>query len=339
MGEKSRQPSVSVVVPVHDGGADLRTCLAAIAGCVPPPLEVIVVDDASRDDSASVASAAGARCLSSPAQRGPAHARNRGAEAASGDVVFFVDADVAIAPDAVAQVLDAFGAEPHLAAVFGSYDDAPAAPNFLSQYKNLVHHYVHQTSRPEASTFWAGCGAVRRDAFRAVSGFDETFSRPSIEDIELGGRLRKAGYDIRLRRSLQGKHLKRWEATSLLRADFCDRALPWTALLLRNGGPPDDLNLRWSSRLSAAVACTLPVAIVAAWWWPRSLWVASALAAALVALNWDLFAFMARKRGSGFALRCIAWHWFYLLYSAAAFALGVGAHLVRKSSRDGGASA
>ena len=56
--------------------------------------------------------------------------------------------------------------EPGIAAVFGSYDDEPGAPNLVSQYRNLLHHFVHQTGRTEASTFWTGCGAVRRDALR-----------------------------------------------------------------------------------------------------------------------------------------------------------------------------
>ncbi len=56
--------------------------------------------------------------------------------------------------------------EPDLAAVFGSYDDEPAAPNFLSQYKNLFHHFVHQQGSAEASTFWSGCGAILWPTFR-----------------------------------------------------------------------------------------------------------------------------------------------------------------------------
>ena len=44
---------------------------------------------------------------------------------------------------------------------FGSYDDTPTDRGFVSRYKNLLHHYVHQTARREASTFWTGLGAVR----------------------------------------------------------------------------------------------------------------------------------------------------------------------------------
>ena len=65
---------------------------------------------------------------------------------------------------------------------------------FLSQYKNLVHHFYHHRGKREASTFWSGCGAVRKQAFLDAGGFDvERYTRPSIEDIELGYRLIKAG--------------------------------------------------------------------------------------------------------------------------------------------------
>ena len=138
---------VSVIIPVHNAVDDLRRCLQALAASARLPDEVIVVDDASTDGSAALARSLGARVLRLPMRGGPARARNVGARAARSDILFFVDADVAIHPDAVDQVVAAFRRGPDLAGVFGSYDDAPAATDFLSQYKNLFHHYVHQTSR------------------------------------------------------------------------------------------------------------------------------------------------------------------------------------------------
>lgn len=318
--------SISIIVPVHDGSDGLRRCLASAAACVPPAAEIIVVDDASRDTSLAVAREMDARTLPLPVQAGPAHARNRGAALARGDLLFFVDADVAVRPDATAQVLDAFGREPHLVAVFGSYDDTPAAENFLSQYRNLLHHWVHQTSAEEASTFWAGCGAVRRAVFIESGGFDESYSRPSIEDIELGSRLRRAGHAIRLRKSLQGTHLKRWTATALLTADIRDRALPWSALLLRDG-LLNDLNVRWSNRLSAAAVLAALATLAAGLRWP-SLWLLTGgLTLVLLWLDAPLYAFFRRRRGAIFAAGAIACHWLYYLYSSAAFAFVVMRHL------------
>lgn len=324
------EPSLSIVIPVHDGGEPLRQCLVGALACTPPADEIIVVDDASGDASAAIAAAAGVRVIALAEQHGPAYARNRGAEAARGEILFFVDADVVLAADATAEVRDAFRREPQLAAVFGSYDDAPAADNFLSRYKNLLHHHVHQTSRAEASTFWAGCGAIRGEVFARAGGFDESYRRPSIEDIELGRRLCRAGEAVRLRKSLQGKHLKRWGVVSLLKADIRDRAWPWAALLLREG-MLDDLNLRWSSRFAAAAVAAWIVTLVAGWWW-HSLWALTAgLTAALLLLDAPLYRFFRRRGGFAFAAGCVAWHWLYYLYSSATFAAAFCRHLSRGS--------
>jgi len=205
--------------------------------------------------------------------------------------------------------------------VFGSYDDTPGEPNFLSQYKNLLHHYVHQTGAESASTFWAGCGAVRRDVFLEVGGFDERFGRPSIEDIELGYRLRRAGYRIRLCKDLQGKHWKRWGPLSLLRSDFLDRALPWAALMRREGRILNDLNLKLGSRVSGVLSWVLIATVAAAFWRTEALVVLALVAGALLLLNLPVYRFFKRKRGLRFAARAIPWHWLYYIYSVFAFAL------------------
>jgi len=222
----------------------------------------------------------------------------------------------------MSQIIAAFEHAPDLAAVFGSYDDEPLEANFLSQYKNLFHHYVHQAAKEEASTFWGACGAIRREAFMAVGGFDESYHRPSIEDIDLGYRLKRAGYRIRLLKDLQVKHLKHWGVLSLLEADFFCRALPWTALILREGRFIDDLNLRMSSRISVICGYLLLFTLLGAVWVPWLLVPAAFFVMLLVVLNWGLYRFFRDKRGMGFALKAIPWHWFYFFYSDLAFCIG-----------------
>ena len=334
---------LSIVIPFRDGGEALGVCLRAVAAaqaaCAEAAeTELIAVDDGSTDDSAARARAAGATVLATPAPggHGPAAARNLGASAANGDYVFFVDADVALHPDALRRAAEAFAADPAPEAVFGSYDDAPAAPNFLSQYKNLLHHYVHQHADERAATFWTGCGAMRLSTYRALGGLDaRTYRRPSIEDIDLGYRLRRRGGEIRLLKDMQCVHLKRWTVASLLRSDILERGVPWTVLLWRESrarrgaagggaGRPTmrDLNLQTSNRVSVALTALLAVAVVGMpitpWAWPAL----PVLAAALLALNWRLYAFFARRRGWGFALACIPWHWLYYLYNSLSFSLG-----------------
>jgi GT2 family glycosyltransferase len=327
----SRKPTVSAVVPVRDGGDALGACLMALSRATPPPHEILVVVDGapgpSADADAYLARELGARVALVGRDAGPARARNLGARHARGDVLLFVDADVAVRPDAVARVVDALAEYPEVAAVFGSYDDTPAAANFVSQFKNLFHHWVHQTAREEASTFWAGCGAVRSAVFLAVGGFDETYRTPSIEDIELGYRLTARGHAVRLSKALQATHLKRWTPWSLFATDVLRRAVPWTQLILRDRRLVDDLNVRVADRVGAALTWLVVGSLGLAWVWPRLGGVAGISAAGLLALNAPLYRFFLRKRGPVFLLRAIAWHWLYYLYGTFGFFLGALRHL------------
>ena len=325
----THRPSVSLIVPVHNGESVLRACLERLGELDPPPDECIVVDDGSSDLSRFIARAAGMRVISTGAPLGPARARNLGARHATGDVLLFVDADVLAPIDVVARVRELFAADPSLAAVIGSYDDAPAQDDFFSQYRNLLHHYVHQTGREEASTFWSGCGAIRREVFLRHGGFCACFVRPSVEDIELGARLRRAGEKIRLVKSLQAKHLKRWTFFSILRTDLFDRAVPWTRLILRERRMPADLNLRWGQRVSTALWSAAAVALPAALWQPALAWVAAGCAAVAVVLNAGFYRFLADKRGLWFAVRAIPMHGLYFLCCAAGFAVGVFGYWLR----------
>jgi hypothetical protein len=216
--------------------------------------------------------------------------------------------------------MDTLAAHPECAAVFGSYDAAPDHPGLVSQYRNLLHHFVHQRARRDAVTFWAGCGLVRRSVFLAVGGFDERYRRASIEDIEFGGRLRAAGHGIRLCPEAQTTHLKAWTLRDVVWSDVRDRAVPWTQLILQQGRLPRDLNLDLGSRLSAGAAwvAVLSLPFAAALPWAR--WLAAAALGTIVLVNAPLYVFFLRLRGLRFALAGAALHGLYLLYSSAVFA-------------------
>ena len=326
----SLELSISVIVPVYNGGANFILCLTSLAEAVSPPHEIIVVGDGDTDGSSELAEEFGASVIRLPTTSGgPALPRNLGARQAHGDILLFIDADVTVPHNAMSQVVETFRSEPNLAALFGSYDDEPAAPNFLSQYKNLHHHYIHQTSCEEASTFWGACGAIRREIFLASGGFDERYRRPSIEDVELGYRLRRAGYRLRLCKGLQVKHLKRWNIGSLLRADVLYRALPWADLILRHRRLINDLNLRFSARVSVLLTFGFLCSLAVAWRWPGFLLVAGFLILLLLSLNLPLYRFFYHKRGLWFALRTIPWHFFYYFYSGLSFGLGATLYLLR----------
>jgi len=260
---------ISVVIPVHNAAGDLAQCLEAIRRSALQPLECIVVDDGSDDDSAATARRFGTALYSTgKSKTGPAKARNLGARHARGEILLFLDSDVCVHRDTIERVGAAFSEIPELDAVIGSYDEEPGAKDFLSQYKNLMHSFMHQHGKHEASTFWSGCGAIRRSVFERFGGFDESYARPSIEDIELGYRMHHAGCNLVLDREIQVKHLKRWTFWGLVKTDIFDRGIPWTELILRDRHMPNDLNVHLSQRVSVAMVFLLTgVSLFAAVWW------------------------------------------------------------------------
>jgi glycosyltransferase involved in cell wall biosynthesis len=316
-------PSVSVIIPVYNGAESLEQCLEAVLASEGPLYECIVVNDGSTDGSKDIAAQFlnRIRLLNlAGGPGGPAYARNRGAEFARGEILFFVDADVVLASGALRRLANTFSEQPALAAVFGSYDANPAATGLISQYRNLLHHFVHQNGNPHASTFWAGCGAIRRQAFERVGGFDaRSFPRPSIEDIELGYRLKGMGFLILLDRELQATHLKCWTFCSMIRTDVVCRAIPWSRLILQTRNMPADLNLKLGQRASFALAVFACAFLVLSG--VRLEWLGASAASILgvVALNRSLYAFFFRRRGVLFAAGCIALHLLYYLYSGLSY--------------------
>ncbi len=332
-------PSVSVIVPMYNAEKLIERCLAPLLAMLDRReiMEIIVVDDGSTDRSpAIVREHPSVQLIAMEAQGGPGAARNRAAQIAQGDYLWFVDSDVIVADNA-ARVLGETLARTHAAAVIGSYDDQPGADNFLSQYKNLVHHYYHHRGKDQASTFWAGCGAVQRLLFLQLGGFNaKRYRYPSIEDIELGYRIGDAGGKIVLEPRLQGKHLKEWRFVNLVHTEVFRRALPWSRLMLERKDITDDLNVGKSERLRAALtgAVLLSVFAWAVGW--LSGWVPVVLIVALIAANSSFIAFFARTRGPLFALRAFLFHQLYYLYSSATFAAAIAGHYLGRPQRSAG---
>jgi glycosyltransferase involved in cell wall biosynthesis len=287
---------LTAVVPATDAPATLGRCLAAIEAADAGPDEVMVV-----------------RSAPGP---GPAHARNEGARGGSGEVLVFVDADVVVHQDAFRRIRAHFDADSTLTAVFGSYDDRPEAAGAVSGFRNLLHHHVHQESAGEAGTFWAGLGAVRRDAFEAAAGFDvATPHWRAVEDVELGMRLIESGARIALDPELLGTHLKRWTLAGMVRTDLVNRGIPWVGLVMRNRRMPATLNLGARHRVTAA--CWL-LALASR----RPLFLAP-----VAILNRRFYALLWRRRGARQALLGFGLHGVHHLSGAASVPAGVAVYV------------
>ena len=326
--------SLSLIVPFHRDVSQLRACLEALAtsarGLRNVAAELLVAADGAPDDPADVARAFGARVVVVPGPSGPATARNRAAAEATGEVLVFVDSDVVVHADALTRIVSLLHERREVTAVFGAYDERPAAQGLVSQAKNLAHTFVHQGSAGNAVTFWAGLGAVRAEAFWQVGGFDERFRRPSIEDIDLGYRLTGAGHRIVIDPSISGTHLKHWTARSALASDLRDRGIPWTQLIPRYGGLQTTLNLAHRYRLCVVLAYVVAVGACAALPWPGTWPVPVVSLLAMLGLDSDYFLFMARCRGWWFAARTVPLRLGHHLANGVSFAVGNLLYLARR---------
>jgi GT2 family glycosyltransferase len=319
---------LSVIIPVHNAAATLQRCLAALWQSEFRDFECLVVDDGCTDDTSSVARGWPVTVITLERRGGPARARNHGAARARGEILVFLDGDVCVHGDTLERLQKHLRQHKQSAAVFGSYDDTPTDPHFVSQYKNLLHHYVHQRSHRDAWTFWAGCGAIRREVFLHMGGFDESYTRPCVEDIELGLRLRAGGQRIDLDPAIQVTHLKGWRLSSLLRADLFDRAIPWLLLMLRYRVVRHDLNVTVRDRASVALVWIMALSGTAMLSMraasPPLITALVACVAGLCILNVDLYRFFARQRGVMFAVRVLPLHWLYFWYCGLAVPMALG---------------
>lgn len=184
-------PYASVVIPVFNGGASLAGCLDALDNqTVDRELyEVIVVDDGSRDGSASIAASHGSSVVRQRHQ-GAASARNTGARQARGDILLFTDADCEPAPDWIEKMLTRFE-DPELVGVKGAYKTRQSSLVARFAQAEFEEKYDRMKRRPVIDFVDTYSAGYRRDTFRRIGGFDPAIRY--VEDQELSFRLALAG--------------------------------------------------------------------------------------------------------------------------------------------------
>lgn len=196
-----RLPSISVVIPVMDRAGELQRCLESIKRVDYPRslVQVIVVDDGSSDNSASVAAAHGALVIPSGGRgRGPAAARNVGARAACGEILAFIDSDCTASVDWLAELLPAF-ADPKTVAVGGQVDGM-CSDSAVDRYEKVMSSLSlggrELTGGSGDDTFYLpSCNLlVRRAPFLQAGGFNDAMHVG--EDVDLTWRLRDGGWTI-----------------------------------------------------------------------------------------------------------------------------------------------
>ncbi|MBI4671639.1 MAG: glycosyltransferase family 2 protein [Chloroflexi bacterium] len=298
--------TVSVIIPAYNAARTLPQTLAALSPPPHPPLEIIVVDDGSSDDTAHIAKANGAHVLRHEQNIGAAAAKNRGAQMATGDILFFTDADIVPPRGAVERIAAVFQAD-ELDGIVGLLDENIPHANWASQFKNLWMNFTYArfAGMERIGLFYTSVAAMRRAVFLELGGFDENYRRASIaEDTEFGQRAWGRGARIRLEPELRVVHLKAYTLGNVLGEDY-HRARALTLMRLRKRNAPFFTSVPFFYQLAVPTIYLTVIFSLAALVLQNSVLGVIALAGLCIfsALNFSLLQFLAQKRGVWFALR------------------------------------
>jgi len=310
---------ISIIIPVGPSSPFLSNCLEGLKNSTSKNFEVILVFDGWQGDGFIDKNYSYSIKSLTVEKAGPAKCRNEGAKLAENELLLFLDSDVVLHKESIAMALHSMQAK-NADAIIGSYDDAPAQKDFVSQFRNLLHHYHHQQNNGQEAVFWGAFGLIKKKVFTAVGGFNENFTEPSVEDIELGYRLHDQGYLAILDASILLKHLKKWTITNMVYTDVFKRALPWTILLAKhNKWSKNKLNTNSKEKLTALVAllnfCFLFLGI----WQAYFLYVAFFSLLIFILLQKSFYAMLARKCTIICCLTSIILHHIYYFSAIAGF--------------------
>ncbi|SOB83326.1 glycosyltransferase family A protein [Streptomyces sp. 1331.2] len=322
-------PLVSVVIPLYNDARTLPACLEAVAAQTYPNVEIVVVDDASTDDSARIAERYPCRLIRQETNSGPAETRNRGAREARGEIVFFLDADVGLSPTSVASAVEQLAADPQVGSVCGITDKHPLLPTTkVGDYRILQSYYWRISSEGTVTPWFSALAAIRRALFLESGGLNPALRQ--TEEIDFGVRL-SATHRIELSSQVVGRHNDEEQLSGLVRKLF-RRARLRVPLYVDHRGFMRGFETR--SRAVAALAAagavaSLPLALLS----PRALPATAALAAGAVLADRGFHAFLVRERGVGTAVAYTALHFAAGAAVTAGAAVGAGQWLLSPEFR------
>ncbi|MEU8121397.1 glycosyltransferase [Spirillospora sp. NPDC049024] len=323
--------SVCVIVPCYNAAKTLRLCLEAVLAQTRRPDEIVVVDDAGSDGSAGIAASLGCRVVRLPENRGVSAARNAGAAATTADVLFFLDSDVALRPDALANALAVLDADPGCGCVQGVYETEPLIDDGPAEWYRVLHAaFWRRRHLGEVTGLVFALAAVRRDVFQAAGGFDEALR--DCEDVEYASRLH-GRCRVVLTDAVQGRHDDGSRLAGIL-AEQWRRAVPLVPLLLaaarRGGGQPEHAN-RPAGILAVALApVPLPLAVLH----PAFLALSAACVLAFAVSDPPLVRFVHRHRGTAFTAYFLLVH--LAVHAVLVSGMAFGAlRLLRRPARAG----
>lgn len=203
---------ISIIIPNYNSEKTIYKCLQSIYNSNYKNFEVIVVDDKSKDDSIKIIKQFPCKLIKLKKNKGPAYARNFGANYAKRDILLFIDSDIVINKDSIKRIVDGFKSKQDIVTVYGYYNKIPANSGFFPEYAALFcffkqKKYIEMSKKKIKfpHPFQASFGAIKKKVFFKLKGFDIKYRGADIEDDEFGYKTLK-DYNIYLDSELKVKH-------------------------------------------------------------------------------------------------------------------------------------
>lgn len=319
--------TISVIVPAHNAAQFIEDCLrAAMPAAEALGAEVIVVDDASTDDTSRLAESFGVRTVRHERSLGAAAARNHGAQLARGEILVFVDSDVVLPDDTLRKLVDRLRQSPSIHATGAHASPRNLSPNWSAHFVGLRHSqsFYCQPRRDIVglSCFQSECGAIRRDVFEHVGGFPEKYDHAGMEDYQFGHEMERLGYVNVLLADAEYDHHYR---PLLPRCrEIMRRTARWLPLAVRRRRfESQGMGGSWRESASFLLTVMILAGTVAGFLHPAGSYLAGGAACLQLAWEWRFLRFAYRHCGLGMAL--YAWPALQIFHGAILLGLTYGA--------------
>lgn len=324
--------AISVIIPTYNAGSTIEKCLDSVLNQDYPNLELIVVDDASADDTLEKASKYPVKLFTKIENRGVAHSRNLGAEKARGEIIIFVDSDIVLTAGRIPQIVSSLEAKPGILAVAGIYSDNTKGFNFISDFKNLDLAYRGKLCGGYVKYLGTFFFAIRKSTFIEAGGFSTEFKAATAEDLDFGYKVTKGKPLMFLDKAITVDHLKEYNLISMLKTDF-RRIINMMRIVKVSAG-------RYKAGEHAPLYYYLNPLLAGLFFFLLALsikfrlgWVALGVILAFIINNFSFLNYLFKKRGIIFAIESI----FILLieYAFAAFSIFVSFFTPLHNQRSG----
>ena len=211
---------ISVIIPFYNSDKTLKECLDSVFNNKLNDFEVIAVSDKSIDNSISIAKNYNCKIIELEENKGPAFARNTGANSASGDILFFLDADCVVKNDALINI-DKIFKNKEINVIQGVYSHKPNYKSIPTQYQQSFycyfawHEYLNYTDN-----LISMCFAIKKKTFIECEGFNTKIKNATAEDDEFGYTLTENGHKILILRELTVEHRVEYSISKFITRNF-----------------------------------------------------------------------------------------------------------------------